>query len=212
MDVNGLLYEVFIPPAVMKDVEKTKSEDGSITLITYHYYQMDQSRAVPQLVGFLNENEKEFFEQFITVSEVGPKAACRALTLAVAIIAAAIDKGDMALLKTLPGISGQKAREIIAKLQGKVEKFWHTQDNAEGERPHSYSIKGKYKESCYEILDIPKEASAKEIKEAYRKKMLEYHPDRTGGLGEKLKDLATEESKKINNAFEELMKLKGVSA
>jgi len=73
IDVNGLSYEVLIPPAVMKGIEKAKSGDGTVELITYHYYQMDQSKAVPVLVGFLNDIEKDFFEQFITVSGVGPR-------------------------------------------------------------------------------------------------------------------------------------------
>jgi len=130
IDINGLSYEVLIPPAVMKSIDKTKSSDGSITLITYHYYQMDQSKAIPVLVGFVNEIEKEFFEQFITVSGVGPKAACRALVLSFPTIADAIDRGDIVLLKTLPGIGEQKAREIIAKLQGKVGKFGLIQDRS----------------------------------------------------------------------------------
>lgn len=128
IDVNGIAYEILIPPAVMKGLERAKSEDGTISLITYHYYQMDPSRAMPVLVGFLNEIEKEFFEQFITVSGVGPKAACRALTLSISAIADAIDKGDLAVLKSLPGIGDQKAREIVAKLQGKVGKFGLIQD------------------------------------------------------------------------------------
>lgn len=135
IDVNGLSYEVLIPPAVMKGIDKARSADGNISLITYHYYQMDQSKAMPVLVGFLNEIEKEFFEQFITVSGVGPKAACRALTLAISDIAAAIDHGDMAVLKSLPGIGDQKAREIVAKLQGKVGKFGLMQDKFDGDIP-----------------------------------------------------------------------------
>ncbi|OGW93298.1 MAG: hypothetical protein A3G36_06460 [Omnitrophica bacterium RIFCSPLOWO2_12_FULL_45_13] len=128
VDVNGICYEILIPPAVMKTLGKADTNDGAISLKIYHYYQMDPSKAIPVLVGFANEVEKEFFEQFITVSGVGPKAACRALTLSFSVIAEAIDKGDMALLKTLPGIGEQKAREIIAKLQGKVGKFCLIQD------------------------------------------------------------------------------------
>ena len=43
-------------------------------------------------------------------------------------IARAIDRGDHAYLKTLPGIGQQKARDIVAKLQGKVAKFLLIQD------------------------------------------------------------------------------------
>ncbi len=132
IDVNGMSYEVLVPPAIMKGIEEAKSPDGSVTLITYHYYQMDQSKAIPVLVGFLNDIEKDFFEQFITVSGVGPKAACRALTMAISEIAAAIDRGDMAILKSLPGIGDRKAREIVAKLQGKVGKFALMRDKSDG--------------------------------------------------------------------------------
>jgi Holliday junction DNA helicase RuvA len=43
-------------------------------------------------------------------------------------IAGAIDRGDHTFLKTLPGIGQQKARDIVAKLQGKVAKFLLIQD------------------------------------------------------------------------------------
>ena len=211
LDVNGISYEVLIPPAIMMNVERAKAKDGTLNLIVYHYYQMDVSKAIPVLIGFLNETEKEFFELFITMPGIGPKASCRALNLPISVIAEAIDRGDITLLKSLPGIGGQMAREIIEKLQGRVGKFWSTQDRIKDERSYSHSTAGKHKESYCEILDISEDASVEEIKKAYHKKMLEYHPDRTGGLGKKLKDLATEEAKKINHAFEELMKSKGAS-
>jgi Holliday junction DNA helicase RuvA len=104
---------------------------------------------MPVLVGFLNEIEKDFFEQFIKVSGVGPKAACKALTLSFSVIAGAIDKGDMALLKTLPGIGEQKAREIIAKLQGKVGKFCLMQDRSNEGLP---DVKEDIKEEALNVL------------------------------------------------------------
>lgn len=128
---GGISYEVMMPSAVLKGIDKAKAEDGAVTLITYHYYQMDPSKAVPVLVGFLSEIEKEFFEHFITVSGVGPKAACRALVQPFSVIAGAIDKGDMAMLKTMPGIGEQRAREIIAKLQGKIGKFGLIRDGGD---------------------------------------------------------------------------------
>jgi Holliday junction DNA helicase RuvA len=135
IEVNGSIsYEVLVPEAIMRNIEKENSEGRDIELITYHYYQTDPSRAIPVLIGFLNEVEKEFFEKFITVSGVGPKAACRALALPISEIAEAIDKSDLTLLKTLPGIGEQRAKEIIAKLQDKVGKFGLIQDRFEGEK------------------------------------------------------------------------------
>ena len=123
LDVGGIGYEILVPEAILQALDVRVSADGTITLITFHYLQSDPSRIVPVLIGFLNTIEREFFERFITVSGVGPRAALRALSLPIPVIARAIDAGDLALLRSLPGIGGQRAREIVAKLQGKVGKF-----------------------------------------------------------------------------------------
>ena len=73
--------------------------------------------------GFRNAIEREFFEALISVASIGPRSAARAFSQPMARIAGAIDRGDHAFLRTLPGIGQQKARDIVAKLQGKVTKF-----------------------------------------------------------------------------------------
>lgn len=128
LDVNGLSYEVMIPESVMNSLGLQTKEDGIISLIVYHYLQVEPSRSYPFLIGFLNEIEKEFFEKFITVSGIGPKAAVRALKVPISTIAQAIDRGDVSFLNSLPGIGTQRAKEIVAKLQGKVGKFGLIQD------------------------------------------------------------------------------------
>ena len=107
----------------MKSLDKYIEPDGMIRLITYHYHHTDPARSIPVLIGFLNEIEKEFFEKFITVSGIGPKAAVRALNASIPQIVKAIADGDLATLKSLPGIGEQRAKEIVAKLQNKVGKF-----------------------------------------------------------------------------------------
>jgi len=119
----GLSYEILIPGAIMKTLENKNAFKDQIQLVTYHYYQMEPSRGVPVLIGFQNNVEKEFFEKFISVSGIGPKAACRALAEPFSSIAGAIDRGDVLFLKKLPGIGERKAGEIVAKLKGKVGKY-----------------------------------------------------------------------------------------
>ena len=120
IETGGLGYEVLIPAGVMKCLSQDQTE---CELVTFHYYQSDPSKSFPILIGFANEIEKEFFEKFITVSGIGPKAAVRAINEPISDVARAIDSGDVAFLKSLPGIGTQRAREIVAKLQGKVGKF-----------------------------------------------------------------------------------------
>ncbi len=123
LSVSGLSYEVYIPTAVMKGFAGQLVKDSKVSLITYHYYQTDPSKSIPILIGFSSRIEKEFFEKFITVSGVGPKAAVKALSQPIPEIAQAIDGANLAYLKSLPGIGEQRAKEIIAKLQGKMGKF-----------------------------------------------------------------------------------------
>lgn len=128
IDTGGICYEVSVPLTVMQRLEESAPDDGMINLITYHYLQVEPSRNTPVLIGFLNEIEKEFFETFITVSGIGPRAALRALDKPISLIAQAIDSGDANFLRSLPGIGQQRAKEIIAKLQHKVGKFCLMQD------------------------------------------------------------------------------------
>lgn len=141
LSAGAISYEVLLPGAVMKAIEEEGSFQEDVRLVTYHYYQMQHSSAVPVLIGFKNEIEKEFFEKFISVSGVGPKAACRALAEPFSAIAAAIDTGDLAFLKSLPGIGSQRARQIIAKLQGKVGKYCLIKDSPRRDSPAEQGFK-----------------------------------------------------------------------
>lgn len=149
IDVNGLSYEVLIPATVSQRLEQHIDEGGSVKLITYHYHQVEPSRSTPVLIGFLSEVEREFFEVFITVSGIGPRAALKALNKPISQIAQAIDQGDAVFLKSLPGIGNQRAREVIAKLQNKVGKFCLIQDaKCAGLQPKT----GNIQEEALEVL------------------------------------------------------------
>jgi hypothetical protein len=59
-------------------------------------------------------------------------------------------------------------------------------------------------EKWLDVLDLPIDAGSLEIKSAYKRKMREYHPDKVAALGSRLKEVAEEESKRINMAYRNL--------
>ena len=150
IEANGIGYEVLVPVSVSRRLDALKDADGNIALVTYHYFLMTPSSATPVLVGFLSDLEKDFFLQFISVSGIGPKAAVRALDRSIAEIAQAIDRADAAFLKTLPGIGQQKAKDIIARLQGKVGRFGLIPDEAV--TASSVSTGGPFREEALAVL------------------------------------------------------------
>jgi DnaJ-domain-containing protein 1 len=60
------------------------------------------------------------------------------------------------------------------------------------------------------VLGVSATASADEIKKAYRHKLNLYHPDRVANLGDELRTVAEEKTKKINAAYAEAVKSSGV--
>lgn len=60
--------------------------------------------------------------------------------------------------------------------------------------------KAKKKADYYEVLGVKKDATEKEIKAAYRKKALEYHPDRNNDSQEQ-KDMAAKKFKEVGEAY-----------
>ncbi len=127
-DGKGICYEIFMPSIILEQISKDKQVGAAVEIIIYYYLQTDGNISRPILIGFLNDVEKDFFEQFITVSGIGPRAAIKALNQPISLIAKAIDESDIVFLTNLPGIGQQRAKQIIAKLQGKIGKFGLIQD------------------------------------------------------------------------------------
>ncbi len=126
VETGGLVYDIVLPPSV---ADKVPSAPGSaVVLETFAHFALDGNAGRTTFFGFSNAIEREFFEALLSVASIGPKSAARAFSAPMSRIARAIDEGDHAFLKTLPGIGQQKARDIVAKLQGKVARFLLIQD------------------------------------------------------------------------------------
>jgi len=121
VEAGGLSYEIILPPCIGDKVPATPGEP--VALEIYAVLNIDGNSGRFAYYGFTNAIERDFFEALLTVASIGPRSAARAFCAPMSTIADAIDRGDYAFLKTLPGIGQQKARDIVAKLQGKVAKF-----------------------------------------------------------------------------------------
>ncbi|MGA2758875.1 MAG: Holliday junction branch migration protein RuvA [Candidatus Cybelea sp.] len=126
VEAGGLGYEIVLPPCIAQKVPTKAGE--RVILDIYAVVNLEGNSGRFTYYGFTNAIEREFFEALLTVASIGPRSAARAFSLPMSTIAAAIDRGDYTLLKSLPGIGQQKARDIVAKLQGKVAKFLLIQD------------------------------------------------------------------------------------
>jgi len=60
------------------------------------------------------------------------------------------------------------------------------------------------KDWAYKTLEIEPEANVEDIKKAYRRMAMKYHPDKVNNLGEDVKKSATEKFRTINQAYETL--------
>lgn len=122
VDVHGVGYEVTVSPVLAERLRRLGS-GSEVTFMTYHYLQSDPSKSLPILIGFESEAQRSFFLELISVGRLGAKSAVKLLTMPIANMARAIEMGDARRLQSLPGIGPQKAKDIIAKLQGKVGRY-----------------------------------------------------------------------------------------
>ena len=66
--------------------------------------------------------------------------------------------------------------------------------------------KGSNSEQWYTILGISKDATDTEVKKAYRKMAVKYHPDKLIGVSDDIKKLAEEKFLVVKESYEQIMK------
>lgn len=65
--------------------------------------------------------------------------------------------------------------------------------------------------SSYKILEIDPSASDEDVKKAYRKMAVKFHPDKVSHLGEEFQTAAKEKFQKVQQAYEDIKKRRGIS-
>lgn len=116
LDLNGWVIQAHVPPSVL-----ARARIGEpITLHTAVVTRLEGHGLVFTLYGFADEDERELFEQLLTVNGVGPRAALALLSLSAPALRAAIAQEQVDVLRRVPGIGPKTARAIILHLKDRI--------------------------------------------------------------------------------------------
>jgi DnaJ like chaperone protein len=66
-------------------------------------------------------------------------------------------------------------------------------------------------EAAYKVLEISSSATNEEIKKAYRKMAVRFHPDKVSHLGPEFQKSANEKFARVNEAYNKIKKERGMN-
>jgi holliday junction DNA helicase RuvA len=113
LDVNGVGYRLFATPAAVK-----KAEGADEVVLETHLHVREDAM---QLFGFADADERELFEQLLSVSGVGPKVALAIVSgYSPGELRRAIVREDDALFQSIPGIGKKTAQRVVLELKEKI--------------------------------------------------------------------------------------------
>lgn len=179
--------------AVMKaDGKVMKSElDFVKTFFIRNFGQQKASEAIMML--------KDMLDKEIPVQEVSAQ------------IKISLDYSSrLQLLHLLYGISAADGKFAKAELD-MIETISRYLGISEKDRLSIHSMFVGDTDASYKILEIEKSASDEDVKKAYRKMAVKYHPDKVNHLGDDFKKTAEEKFKKVNEAYEKIKKERGIN-
>lgn len=109
------------------------------------------------------------------------------------------------VIGTYIGLAKEDIDAIFAQF-GRYNSNSGSQGSSSSNNSSSYSNS----ESNYRILGISPSATDDEVKKAYRKMAIKYHPDKVATLGEDVQKAAEEKFKTISQAYEAICKERGI--
>ena len=123
VEVGPFEYQVLVPEMVRRQIQLLTGQEITLHISEYLEGGPNANKFIPRKIGFLHEEELEFFDLFCTVDKIGAKKALKALAQPVRDIANAISREDSKWLTSLPGIGATTAEQIVTTLKRKVTKF-----------------------------------------------------------------------------------------
>lgn len=114
VEVHGVGYEVIVP---LTTFYRLPSQNETVHLWTYTHVREDAL----QLYGFSAAEEKNVFLLLLGISGIGPKLAVNILSgLPFGELIAAVKKGDVVKLGSIPGVGQKTAARLALELKEKI--------------------------------------------------------------------------------------------
>jgi len=174
--------------------------------------------AVMKADGKIVKSELDFVKQFF-VKQFGQESAKQALLMLKDILKQEIPVRDVCL--QIKGNMDYSSRLQLLHLLFNLslaDSVIHSSEIAIIEKISAFmgvassdflSIKNMFipeTDSSYKILEIDQSSSNEEIKKAYRRMAMKYHPDKVSHLGEEIRKSADEKFTRVNEAYEKIKK------
>lgn len=105
-----------------------------------------------------------------------------------------------------------KIMELAVVVVGLFAGYWIVSKlffNAPSAEPSPKAIPPTAPPAWCAVLNLPPSATALEIRDAYRRLISRYHPDKVSTLGQDLQDLAQRKSQEITAAYRDGMQMRG---
>ncbi len=117
LDVQGVGYELHVPLSTFLELP----DEGKTVRLRVHTHVREDAL---QLFGFWSEAERLGFRLLIGISGVGPRLAVSILSgVPVERFVQSIREGDLAALRSIPGVGPKTAQRILVELRDKLDAF-----------------------------------------------------------------------------------------
>lgn len=138
LEVGGVGYLCAVTPPTFAELEPT----STVYLHVHHHIREDAQT----LYGFLTRDEKETFEQLISVHGVGPSLALSILAVhSPHSLVDVVATSDVAALTLVPGVGKKTAERLLVELKNKITSS--ALDDVTGRGSSSVSIVGSVREA-----------------------------------------------------------------
>lgn len=211
-DVNIALM-VLIAAVMKADGNVKRSELNYVKQFLLNNYGEEKGKAMLQLLHDLLQKEinvNEVCTQIKYNTDYTTRYHMVDFLFGIAAADNEFDASEEDILRRISNSLGINARDYVSIFN----RYVHARTGSYG-YGGSYSGSGfssttQTKKDPYKVLGLDSHATDEEVKKAYRRLAMKYHPDKVEGLGEEVKKNAEKQFREINEAYEQIKTARGM--